>query len=86
MNCNNVIYFDNFGVKHIQIDIKKFIGRKNIIINVYSIQEYDAILCGYYCTGFIYFMLKSKRLLEYINLFSPKEYENNDEKILKYFH
>ena len=35
---------------------------------------------------FIAFMLKSKYLLDYTNLFSPNDYEKNDEVILKYFH
>ena len=29
-------------------------------------------------------MLKGKGLLEYINLFSPSKYKNNDKMILKY--
>ena len=28
-------------------------------------------MCGYFCTGFIDFMLKGKTLTEYTNLFSP---------------
>ena len=40
---------------------------------------------GYFCIGFIYFMLKTKSLLEYRKLFSLSKYENNDTKILKYF-
>ena len=35
--------------------------------------------------GFIDFMQKDKSLLDYINLFYPNEYENNDKIILKYF-
>ena len=42
-------------------------------------------MCGYFCVGFIDFMLKDKSLLEYINLFSEDEYEKNDNIILKYF-
>ena len=41
-------------------------------------------MCGYVCIGFIDFMLKGKSLLDYINLFSPNEYEKNDETILIY--
>ena len=41
-------------------------------------------MCGYFCTGFIDFMLKGKSLLEYTHLFSPNEYEKNDKIILKY--
>ena len=42
-------------------------------------------MCGYICTGFINFMLRGKRLLDYTNLYSPNEYEKNDKIILKYF-
>ena len=39
---------------------------------------------GYCCIGFIDFMIKSKSLLDYTNLFSPNDYEKNDKIILKY--
>ena len=42
-------------------------------------------MCTFFCIGFIDFMLKGKILLDYTNLFSPNDYENNDEMILKYF-
>ena len=42
-------------------------------------------MCGYFCVEFIDFMLKSKRLLEYRNLFFPNDYEKNDQIILKHF-
>ena len=42
-------------------------------------------MCGYFCIEFINFMLKNKSLLDYTNLFSPKEYEKNYKIILKYF-
>ena len=42
-------------------------------------------MCGYFCTGFIGFMLKGKSLLDYNNLFSPNECEKNDKIIMKYF-
>ena len=42
-------------------------------------------MCGYFCIGFIDFMLKGKILLEYTNMFTPEDYENNDKIILKYF-
>ena len=86
VNGNIVIYFDSFGVEHIPKELKKFIGNKNITTNIYKIQAYDSIMCGYFCTGFIYFMLKDKSLLDYTNLFSPNEYEKNDKIIIKYFH
>ena len=42
-------------------------------------------MCRYFCGGFIDFMLKSKSLLDYTNLFSPNDYEKKDKIILKYF-
>ena len=43
-------------------------------------------MCGYFCIGFIDFMLKGKRLLEYANLFSADKHNKNDKIILEYFH
>ena len=39
-------------------------------------------MCGYFCIGFIDFMLS---LLDYINLLSPSECEKKDKIMLKYF-
>ena len=85
VNANNIVYFDSFGVEHISKEIKKFIGNKNITTNIYRIQAYDSIMCGFICIGFIDFMLKGKILLDYTNLCSPNDYERNDNIILKHF-
>ena len=87
LNGDNVTYFDSFGVEHILEEIKKFIGNKNTITNIFRIQAYDSIMCGYFCIRFIDFMLKGESSLEYINLFSPSKYEKmiNDKIMLKYF-
>ena len=84
-NVNNMLYFDSFGVEHIPKEIRKLIVKKNIITNIYRRQAHDSIMCGYFCIGFIDFMLKGKSLLNYSNLFSPSDYEKNDKIILKYF-
>ena len=42
-------------------------------------------MSGYFCIGFIDFMLKGKILLEHTNFFSSNDYEKNDKIILKYF-
>ena len=83
VNDNNGTYFDSFGVEHITKEIKKFVGNKNIIANIYRIKAYDLIMCGYFCIGFIDFMLKCKSLLDYTNLFSSNNYEKNDKIIAK---
>ena len=63
-NGNNATYFDSFGVKYVPKEIQKFI-----------IQTNDSIICGYFCIGFVDFMLKGKSLLDYTNLFSPNKYD-----------
>ena len=57
----------------------------NIITTIQRIQEFGSIMCGYFCTRFIDFMLKDKTLLHFANLFSPNDYKRNDKAILKYF-
>ena len=82
---NKVTYFDSFGVEHIPKEIKTFINSENIKTNIFRIHAYDSTMCGYFCIWFIYFMLKRKTLTEYTNLFSPNNFEKNDDIILNYF-
>ena len=82
---NYIIYFDSFGVEHIPKEITKFIKNKNIKTNIFRIQAYDSIMCGYFCIGFIKFMFKDKSLTEYTNLFAPNDFKKNDDTILNYF-
>ena len=83
--AENVTYFDSFGVERVPREIKKFIGNKNIITNIYRIQARELITCAYFCIGFIDFMLKGKSLLDYTNSFSSNDHEKNHKIILKYF-
>ena len=69
---NNVTYFDSFGVEHIPKEIKTFINNKNIKTNIFRIQAYDSIMCGYFCIGCIDFMLAGKSLTDFTNLFFIK--------------
>ena len=85
VNNNDVTYFNCFGVEHIPKEIKAFIDKKNIATNIFRIQAYDSIMCGYFCIGFIDFMLKGKTLTEYTNLFPPNNFKKNDDIILNYF-
>ena len=71
---NDVTYFDSFRVEHILKEIRTFIGNKNIKTNIFRIQAYDSIMCGYFCIGFIDFMLAGKTLTEFTNLFSPNNF------------
>ena len=82
---NDTTYFDSFGVEHIPKGIKAFIENRNIKTSIFRIQAYDLITCGYFCIGFINFMLKGKSLTEYTNLFSPNDFTRNGDIILNYF-
>ena len=43
------------------------------------------MMCGYFCIGFIDFMLEGKALLAFTNLISTLYYEKNDKIIQNYF-
>ena len=76
VNNNDVTYFDSFGVEHIPKEIKASIDRSlSIAANIFRIQAYDSIMCGYFCVGFIDFMLAGKNLTEFTNLFSLKNFK-----------
>ena len=93
VKTNEAIYFDSFGIEHVPIEINKFINNdttkssslERIESNIFRIQAYDSILCGYFCIEFINYMLKGKNLLDYTNLFSPNDFKNNDQIIKRIF-
>ena len=41
-------------------------------------------MCGYFCNGFIDFMIKGKNLTDFNNLFSPNNFKKNDDITLNY--
>ena len=53
---NGVIYFDSFG-------------HKNIKTNIFRIQSYNSILCGYFCIKFIDSMFVGKSFIDFTSLF-----------------
>ena len=82
---NEIVYFDSFGVEHIPEEIKEFIGNKNIKASIFQLQEEYPVMCGYFCIGFIDFMLAGKKLTDYTNLLSPNEFKKDNSVILSYF-
>ena len=84
---DNVTYFGSFGVENIPKEIKAFMNNKNIKTNIFRKQAYDSIMCGYFCIGFIDFMLAGKTLTDFYkfkNLFSANNFKRNDDITLKY--
>ena len=73
-NRNEIVYFDSFGVEHVPEEIKEFIGNKNIKANIFWVQANDSVMCGYFCIGFIDFMLAGKKLTDVTNVFSPYDF------------
>ena len=79
------VYFDSFGVEHIPEETKEFIGNKNMIANIFRVKSNDSIMCGYFCIRFIDFIFAGKKLTDFTSMFSPYDFEKNDNIILSYF-
>ena len=73
------VYFDIFGVEHIPKEINKFISNKEIKANIFRLQAYDSIMCGYFCIEFIDYMFDGKSLIDFTSLFSPHDFKKNDQ-------
>ena len=57
-------------------EIKTFVGNKNIIANIFRVQANNSVMFGYFCIGFIDFMLTAKNLTDFTNVFSPYDFKN----------
>ena len=84
-NRCEIVYFDSFGVEHVSEEIKEFVRNKNIIANIFRVQANNSLMCGYFCIGFIDFMIAGKKMTDYTSLFSPHGFEKNDNRILSNF-
>ena len=81
---DEVIYFVSFGVEYIPKEIMEKIGSKNINTSIFRIQDNNSIMCGYFCTLFIEYMLQDKTLTDFTNLFSPWNFKKNDQIIKRF--
>ena len=84
-NRNETLYFDSFGVEYVPKEIKEFIRNKNIKADIFRVQANNSVICGYFCIGFIYFMLAGSKLTDFTNLFSLYDFKKNDDTILTCF-
>ena len=55
---NDAASLDSFGVELIPKKTKEFVKNENIKTNIFRVQAYNSVMCGYFCIGFIDFMLK----------------------------
>ena len=83
---NGIACFDSFGAEHIPKEIS---SKYHIISTKISSQifiEYNQMIQKCVHTFVLdLLILKGRSLVDYINLFSPNEYEKNGKMILKCF-
>ena len=53
--------------------------------NIFWVRLNNSVMCGYFCIGFLNFMLAGKKLTAFTNMFSPYDFERNDDIIVSYF-
>ena len=82
-NGNEIVYFDSFGVEHVPEEIKEFV-RKRHKSKLFSSTSKQLVMCRYFCTGFLDFMLAGKKLTDFTNTFSPHDFKKNGNLILSY--
>ena len=73
--------FNCFGVEHIPKEIKIFVDDKNAIPSVCKMKAYDSMIWGYFCIGFIDFLLNNEGLLDSTSLFLLNGFLKNDTVI-----
>ena len=72
---NSATYFDSSEVEHIPKKVKIFIDKSIVVANIFRIQAYDSIMCGYICIRFIDFMFAGKTLKDFTNFFAPNDFK-----------
>ena len=71
------VYFGSFGIEYILQEVLSKIKDKTFIThNIFTIQDNDSVVCGFYCIAFIEYMLTGETLLDY---------KKNEKIIYKYF-
>ena len=85
VNGNRAVYFDSFGVEHLPREIQRFLRGKDLMVNIYRVQDAKSVLCGYYCIKFLDFMFDGKTLMDFTSLFSPHDFKENEKIILRLF-
>ena len=70
-NRSEIVYFNSFAVGQVPQEIKEFAGNKDIITNIFQVQGNNSVMFGYFCMGFIDFMLAGKKLTDFTSMFFP---------------
>lgn len=74
------LYFDSFGALPPK-EIISFMrtGNKTIVCNDYRIQDFNSIMCGYYC---IDFLNNGREYSNWLLQYNPNNYKLNDKIVL----
>ena len=78
------IFRAGYGNKKRKGTLRDDYGNKKKLIPPHSLIS-SSISCGYFCTGFIHFMLAGKTLIYYTSLLLLYDFEINDNAILNHF-
>ena len=65
--------------------LKKLKNLWGIKANIFRVEANDSIMRGYFCIGFIDFMLVGKNPTDFTSLFTPYDFKKNDDIILSHF-
>ena len=84
-NRSEIVCSDTFGAEHVPEEIKEFVENKSIIANFFRVQANNSTMCGYFCVGFIDFMLSGKKISDFTSMSSPYNFKKNGNIILSYF-
>ena len=57
---NNINYFDSFGLKPIPKEFKIFVDKSIVVTNIFRIQAYDSVMCGYSVLNLLILCLQAK--------------------------
>ena len=81
-----VTYFDSFGAEHIPKETKIFINIYNLyLLQIFLEHKHRFSNAGCFCIFIIGFTLAGKNLKDFTNIFSPNDFKENDDIILKHF-
>ena len=70
---NLVMYFHSFGIGYIPQEVLNKIRDKSIIYNTFRMQDNESIICGFFASFFIEYILAGKTLLDHANLIYPNK-------------
>lgn len=80
-------YFDSIGRGPEQKDFIKFLNKhgKSYIRSRKRLQGSYSTTCGNYCGVYLYFKAKRMSFNKFLNLFSSKNFQFNDDKVLELY-